>query len=168
VLAHNTIFEEYFMGMVAIVIALINRIAACFDAVNKKIFDGKLSKWLVLGIESLVAKLPLWWQQLKAMHRSHFRIMDKYNPRSKKREQMTNRVGAVVYAYLSANMYFVSAIFFVLTWSSIYLEFSMITLLGGLLCAWFYFKFGEIYRADAYNNARKGKIKLVPWKRKKP
>lgn len=155
------------MGMVAIVIALINRIAACFDEVNKKIFDGKLSKWLILGIESLVAKLPLWWQELKAMYRTHFRIMKKYNPESKKREQTTGRVGAAVFAYLAANMYCVSAIFFLLTLSSIWSKSSIITLLGGLLCAWFYFQFGQIYRADAYNNAVKGKVKLVPWKRKK-
>lgn len=155
------------MGMVAIVIALINRIAACFDAVNKKIFDGRLSKWLVLGIETLVAKLPLWWHALKAMHRSHFRIMKKYNPKCKKREQTTGRVGAAVFAYLAANMYLVSVIFFLLTLSSIYSKFSTITLLGGLLCTWFYFQFGQIYRADAYNNAVKGKINLAPWKRRR-
>lgn len=155
------------MGMVAIVIELINRIAACFDAVNKKIFDGMLSKWLVLGIESLVTKLPLWWQELKSMYRNHFRIMKKYSPKSKKREQMTGRVGAAVLAYLAANMYLVSAIFFLLTLSSICSKFSLVTLLGGLLCTWFYFQFGQIYRADAYNNAVTGKVKLVPWKRKR-
>jgi hypothetical protein len=155
------------MGMLVIIIALINRIAKCFDAVNRKIFDGKLSNWLVSGIETVVAKLPLWWQELKGMHRGHFRIMKKYNPKSKKREQLTNRVGVAVHAYLSANMYLVSATFFLLTLGSVYSEFSIITLLGGLLCTWLYFQFGEVYRADAYNNAVKAKFKLVPWKRKK-
>jgi len=154
------------MGMLVIIIALINRIAKNFDAVNRKIFDGKLSKWLVSGIETVVAKLPLWWKELKRMHRSHFRLMKKYNPRSKKREQISNKVGAAVYAYLSANMYFVSSIFFLLTLNSIYSKFSIITLLGGLLCTWCYFQFGEIYRADAYNNAVKAKINLAPWKHK--
>jgi len=154
------------MGMLVIIITLINWIAKCFDTVNRKIFDRKLSKWLVSGIETVVAKLPLWLQELKGMHRSHFRIMNKYNPRSKKREQISNRVGAAVYAYLSANMYFVSLIFFLLTLNSMCSEFSIITLLGGLLCTWCYFQFGEIYRADAYNNAVKAKINLAPWKHK--
>lgn len=154
------------MDLIPAIVAIISRFASSFNAVNKEIFDGKLSVWLAAKSKTALTHIPTWVKNLKAMHSRHFYLMRKYNRKNKRLDRLTNKLSVGMYVYLSANMYLISFIFFFILAGSIS-KLSLAKLLMGLATCAFYFWIGQYYRADAYNKAVKSKVNLVPWKRTK-
>jgi hypothetical protein len=79
------------MESITAILAIINRTMSLFNAVNKQIFKGKLSAWLATITKTALTNAPTWLKKLKAKHARHFYLMNKFNPKNKKPDRLTNR-----------------------------------------------------------------------------
>ena len=134
-----------------------------FWAVNKFVFDGQLSKWLITGIEKTWQNSPNWMQKIRADYVSHYKLMEEHNSLEKPSGWFSNRVILSVFVLLAANMYIFAGTFFSLTILSIFREQSVLKILIGLMCVVFFWKMARYYKADAYNLAYRYRVNLFPW-----
>lgn len=135
-----------------------------FAVVNKLIFDGQLSKWLINGVEKVWVNIPRWKQKITVEYINHHQEMEKHNHRFKINERISNMITLLIFVLLAGNMYIYAVAFFSLTIVSVFSGLNMVKLASGLVLTCLMYQVARYYKADAYNLAEKYHINIYPWR----